>query len=256
MAILFAYERHEEILKILHKAQKVMVKELYIHFNVTEDCIRKDLNKLEKEGKLTRTYGGAVSTRKNAEITLLPHRITENLDIKKIIANKAFLLLKDGETIFLDISTTNILLAQLIAHSNLQLTIVTNMVDILKAFDNGTTCRLISTGGIYNPIINGFVGSAANHIITQYNFDKVFIGVCGINVATDSITTMELEEGLSKKTIINAGKKVYIVMENRKFQFDGPYIFATTEKLTGIITEGEPTLEIDTLLQENNILLL
>lgn len=253
---MFAYERHEEILKILHNSEKVTVKELYIHFNVTEDCIRKDLNKLEKVGKLTRTYGGAISMRKSAEISLLPHRITENLDIKKKIATKAFSLLKNGDTIFLDISTTNILLAELIANSNLQLTIITNMIDILKAFDNCTTTRIICTGGIYNAAINGFVGSSANQIIKQYNFDKVFIGVCGINIIAGCITTMELEEGISKKTIINAGKNIYIVMENRKFQFDGPYIFSSTEKITGIITEGEPSVEIGDLLQDNNILLL
>ena len=194
--------------------------------------------------------------RKNAEISLLPRRITENLDIKNKIAHKAFSLLKTGETKFLDISTTNILLAQLIASSNLQLTLITNMIDILKAFDIGTATKLISTGGIYNPIINGFVGSSVNQIIEQYNFDKVFIGVCGINVQAGCLTTMELEEGLSKKTMMNAGKNVYIVMENKKFQFDGPYIFASTEKLTGIITEGSPSSEITTLLEENNILLL
>lgn len=253
---MFAHERHEEILKMLRGSDKVTVKELCSFFKVTEDCIRKDLNKLEKEGKLTRTYGGAISVRKSAEIALLPERITENLDIKKKIAQKAFLLLKDGDTIFLDISTTNILLAQLIANSPLRLTIITNMIDIINAFGNCTTSTMICTGGVYKPNINGFVGSSVNAFIAQYNFDKVFIGICGINVSTNALTTMELEEGISKKTIMDAGKKAYVVMENRKFQFDGPYIFTSLEKLTGIITEGQPDFDIANSLEEKNILLL
>lgn len=58
-------ERHEQILARLNTDGKVKVKELAVDFEVTEDCIRKDLTALEKEGLLKRIHGGAMQVRKN-----------------------------------------------------------------------------------------------------------------------------------------------------------------------------------------------
>ena len=62
---MFLEERQEAILNLLSRDGKVRVKDLSEMFKVTEDCIRKDLGALEKQGKLKRTYGGAVVRREN-----------------------------------------------------------------------------------------------------------------------------------------------------------------------------------------------
>ena len=63
---MFAEERIEKIIELLNENEKVVVKELSKRFNVTEDCIRKDLKILEKQGILKRTYGGGVLSRQSA----------------------------------------------------------------------------------------------------------------------------------------------------------------------------------------------
>ena len=252
---LFAQERHEEILSRLSAAGKVTVKELCLLFGVTEDCIRKDLNKLEREKKLKRAYGGAVELRKKLDISSLDHRRTENLEIKKQIAAKAFKLLSPGDTVFIDSSTINLLFASLIAESTLSLTLMTNMLDIVKAFEHNSNCSIICTGGLYKPSINGFIGAAANEAIERYKFDKVFVGVGGINLNEGYLTILEAEEGLTKKLILRAGRSSYMLTENRKFHFDACYKFASTSDLTGIISEGDPGDEIKAALTEQNIAL-
>jgi DeoR/GlpR family transcriptional regulator of sugar metabolism len=253
---MFASERHEKILEMLQRDGKVYVNELSSFFGVTEDCIRKDLNKLEKEEKLQRTHGGAILPREKADISILPIRRNENLKAKEKIARKAFGLLTNGETVFLDISTTNILLAEMIADSDLNLTIMTNMLDIIIALKDSDTVDIICTGGIYKKKINGFVGSEANKKIQKYKFNKVFIGVCGVNLIEGDVTTLESEEGNTKEVIVNAGKEVYLVMENRKFKYDGFYRFASTDEIKGIITDEKPYPDICKLLDEKNILLI
>ena len=57
---MFVEERHQEILRLLNENEKVKVKELSKRFEVTEDCIRKDLASMEAKNLLKRTYGGAV----------------------------------------------------------------------------------------------------------------------------------------------------------------------------------------------------
>lgn len=252
---MFAQERHDEILRRLSAAGKVTVKELCRNFCVTEDCIRKDLKKLEQEKKLKRAYGGAVELRKKLDISSLDNRRTENTELKRSIATKAFQLLEPGDTIFIDSSTINLLFASLIAESNLTLTLMTNMLDIVKTFDRNQNCNVLCTGGLYKPSINGFTGAAANAAIERYKFDKVFVGVGGINLTEGYLTILEAEEGQTKKLILDAGRNSYLLTENRKFHFDACYKFASTNTLTGIISESDPGEEIRTALNEQNIIL-
>ena len=75
-----------------------------------------------------------------------------HLDKKKIIAEKAFGLIKSNETVFLDISTTNIELAKLLAASRIKVVVVSNMIDILQILVQNPLITVIGTGG---PCIRG-----------------------------------------------------------------------------------------------------
>lgn len=110
---MFTEERQNAIEKCLREKGKVRVKELSEMFQVTEDCIRKDLKILENAGRLKRTYGGAILSQEYPLERNVVDRRMYNLDKKKVIAAKAFKLIKNNETIFLDVSTTNIELASL-----------------------------------------------------------------------------------------------------------------------------------------------
>ena len=129
---MFTEERQSAIEKCLRENGKVKVKELSEMFQVTEDCIRKDLKTLENAGKLKRTYGGAILSQDYPLKRDVVDRRQFNLDKKRTIAAKAFKLIKNNETIFLDISTTNIELAKLLATSNMRGVVVSNMIDILQ----------------------------------------------------------------------------------------------------------------------------
>ena len=97
---MFMEERLEEILRILKKDGKVLVKDLSIKFNVTEGMIRKDLQKLEQEGLLKRTYGGAILERQTIHDDNIRPRLMKNLSEKDIIAKLALNEIKDGDFMF------------------------------------------------------------------------------------------------------------------------------------------------------------
>jgi DeoR family glycerol-3-phosphate regulon repressor len=253
---LFAEERLEEIVKILKNEGKVKVKELSLQFDVTEDCIRKDLKLLEKQGYLKKTYGGAVQVRESAKgHDVLPRREV-NLLTKNIIAEKCYDLIKDRETIFLDISTTNILLAKLLAEGPKRITVITNMLDIINTLSGENNITVISPGGVLNKNLDGFTGISAIDFIARYKFDKAFIGSCGIDVFDRSITTFDIDDGITKKAIIEAGKRNYVVMESKKFYIDGNYKFATIEDIDCIVVDELPADEILSVLNEFNIELI
>ena len=99
---------------VLNENEKVKVKELSKRFEVTEDCIRKDLASMEAKNLLKRTYGGAVlpDTLHPGHTNIVSIRKDKNIKEKRMIAKKAVELIHDGDMIFLDTSTTNIELAR------------------------------------------------------------------------------------------------------------------------------------------------
>ncbi|TDT62448.1 DeoR/GlpR family DNA-binding transcription regulator [Fonticella tunisiensis] len=249
---MFASERLEEIVKILNREGKVVVKELSQLFNVTEDCIRKDLKNLENQKLIKRTYGGAVLLRSTAREEKIENRKERDLEAKRIIAEKAFGLIEENETIFLDISTINILLSEIIAKSSKRLTVITNMLDIVKSFSNNNTCKVICTGGVFNKELDGFIGAAAIESISKYKVSKAFIGSCGIDIYDGSITTFDVEDGNTKKAIMQSSRKVFLVMENKKFYIDGTYKFAHLQDVNSVITEERPNDNLLEILASND----
>ncbi|MCG8540203.1 MAG: DeoR/GlpR family DNA-binding transcription regulator [Clostridia bacterium] len=250
---MFAEERLEKIIESLNQNGKIIVKELSKRFNVTEDCIRKDLKNLEKQGIIKRTYGGAVLKRIAAQNSNISNRKSINIEAKRKIAEKVLSIIRPGETIFLDISTTNIVIAEKIANSKKRITVITNMIDIIRPFSYSDFVEVIGTGGVFNKELNGFVGSTTIEAIGKYKVDRAFIGSCGINLFDKSLTTFHVEDGNTKKAIIQSGKKVYLVVDSKKFYFDGTYKFADIYDVDGIILDEKPNEKICNTLEEMNV---
>lgn len=253
---LFAEERLLAILNILNSEGKLKVKELSMKFNVTEDCIRKDLKSLENQGQLKRTYGGAVQIRESSNQYDIRARERINVQSKTMIAEKTFAMILDRETIFLDISTTNILLAKILAASSKRVTVVTNTLEILNILSTQNNITVVATGGVLNKNLLGFTGATAIEFISKYKFDKSFVGSCGVDVFDGSITTFEIDDGITKRAIIEASKKSYLVMENNKFHFDGNYKFATLDDIDCIVVDELPNGETIKRLEDLNITLI
>jgi DeoR/GlpR family transcriptional regulator of sugar metabolism len=253
---MFAEERLQQIVELLKKDGKVFVKDLSIKFGVTDGMIRKDLQRLEKEEKIKRTHGGAILKRNMAETTSISNRMIKNISFKKAIAEKAFDLIEENDIIFLDISSINFILAEVIAKSNKAVTLLTNMVELTSFFKDTSTVTVICIGGIYNKKLGGVVGSEAIESIAKYRVNKAFIGSCGVNLQDQSISNFDLEEGHTKKAIIAAAKSTYIVMENEKFYYDGTYRFAYLKDIDGIITQESPALEINEFMKKHHLQLL
>ena len=99
---MFIEERQIAIEKVLREEGKVRTRELSEMFQVTEDCIRKDLKTLENAGKLKRTYGGAILSQDYPLERDVIDRRNYHVDKKMVIAVKAMTLIKEREAIFLD----------------------------------------------------------------------------------------------------------------------------------------------------------
>lgn len=253
---MFAEERWEEIIRLLNLDGRVRVKDLSERFQVTEDCIRKDLKALENAGRLKRTYGGAILSQDYPLDRDVVDRRRVNMEKKDVIAGKALELIKDHETIFLDISTTNIKIAELLVKKKRHVVVVSNMIDILQVLAKSPEITAIGTGGIMYRTVNGFMGSATIEVIKQYSFDRAFMGTTGIDMMDSAITTLGVEDGLTKKAALASSRHKYIVMERDKFYFNDSYKFAHFDDINGIITDSEPDPATRRALEDAGVRLL
>lgn len=250
---MLAKERQNRIIELVNENGSVLVKELSEQFEVTEDSIRKDLSLLEKKGLLKKTYGGAMRNRVNTHERYVSQRKGKNIKEKQDIARKAFELIEEGDVIFLDISTINIELIKLIVEANLNITVVTNMIDIMLNFTAESEVNLLFVGGKLNRGRDGFVGGYTNKQISEFNFDKAFMGVVGVDLEKNKVYTYATDDALTKKAIMDSSNATYMMMENSKFSREGNYRYAYADDFTGVIVDEITDSEIINKIGQYNL---
>ncbi len=250
---MFAKERRLEILSMLMNKKKVRVRELSDLFNVSEVIIRKDLKLLEEEGKLERTHGGAILKKEIPEDISLTTRKISNVEGKNRIVEKLYKLIERGEIIFLDSSSTNLMLAQKLAQFPKEVTIATNMLDIMKTLENVPGITLIGIGGTYHSLLGTFLGGMALESVLGINSQKLFLGGAGIDIQRGNLSIFDSNEVQLKKAMIKMASKVYFVCEGEKFSHYGIYNFATLEDIDGLVTDRELEPQITAKLEEHEI---
>ena len=155
---MLALERRNQILEKLQIEKRVVVSELSQLYKVSEETIRRDLDKLEKEGLAIKSYGGAVI---NEDVSIdLPFNVRKNQNVtgKQRMAELAASLVKDGDHIFLDASTTAVFIAKALKERE-RLTVITNSLEILLELADVSGWNIISTGGVMQEGYLAFLGS-------------------------------------------------------------------------------------------------
>ncbi|MFC2295625.1 MAG: DeoR/GlpR family DNA-binding transcription regulator, partial [Leptotrichia hongkongensis] len=223
---MFLDERLEKILEILKNEKKVKVADLAVKFNVSEVIIRKNLKRLEQEGKLKRTHGGAILLKELAHSSTLEERVINRTKPKEIIARKIIENIQNRETVFFDITSINYIAAEYLANSQKEITLITNMPSITTHFNKNSKINIIMIGGEYNKEIGGNVGIEAINYIKKYNVDKAFVGSAGIDLEAGKVMNFEANDGNTKKEIMNISKKIFLATEYRKLGILGNYKFS------------------------------
>ena len=244
-------ERKNEILAKLVANGKVIVSDLANEYGVTEETIRRDLDKLEKEGLAKKTYGGAVKNENlNAE---LPYNVRKqaNVEGKMYIAGKIGTLIKDGDYLLLDASTTALFTVKNIASLH-NITLITNSIEVLLEVPHNNDWRVICTGGEF--VQNGlaFAGRQVETIIDEYNVDLAVISCKGLDMVK-GITDTRDYNGQTKKAFMRSAKKVLLAVDHTKFDKTSFIRFAEISDVDMVVTDKEPSEEWKNLFTSNNV---
>ncbi len=210
-------ERQNRILEIVAQRQAVSVDDLCGALYSSGATIRRDLKILENSGLIRRTHGGAVFIGGGARDFPMMLRENENLDLKTKIAKKAMQLIQNGQTLFMDSSSTVCQLAQQLATANNlhDLRVVTNGLKTATILSKAEGVRVFMTGGALRDNAMSLIGTHAQDFASRFHADWAFISCRGVSPDV-GITDANEEESSLKAVYIRNAKRTVVLADSSK----------------------------------------
>lgn len=245
--------RKNKIKEIIIEKKSVTVAELTVLFKVTEETIRRDLKQLEDEDFLTRTYGGAYiseGVQNDVDVNLREYIHVEG---KKKIASKCASFIHNGDSIFLDASTTSLVIASMIQEKNV--TVVTNSIKVVTTLMDKPNIRLVVIGGTLANSSLSNLGRQAELNMTKYFFDTAFISCRSVSMQHGITDSNELQAGIRKLAAEHANH-VYLVADYTKFDRTSFARICEFEDINTIVVDNQLSEEWRQFLLEKNVQLV
>lgn len=239
---MLAIERKNQILEKLRQEQRVLVGELSVLYGVTEETIRRDLDKLEREGYATKTYGGAIwgnSTKTDLSYVV---RNKTNVEAKRAIARTAAELIQNGDHIMLDESSTSLFIAKELKDRKKELTLITNSVEIVMELRDVSGWNIMSTGGQLLPNSLELAGPQCHQMLRSHHVDKLIMSCKGID-PTAGITDSSEYHSSTKQTMLSSARKAILALDHTKFDKISFVTIADFSNISAVVTDRAPSGE-------------
>lgn len=246
-------ERYDKIVALVNDRGSIRVSELSELCSVTEETIRRDLDRLEQQGKLRRSHGGAVSVKDAQAETPYFEREVMHQEEKKRIARAAVALIEPYDRIALDASSTAWYMASILP--DIPLTVLTNSVKVALELSSKEKMEVISTGGILASRSLSYVGPMAERSLEAYYVEKAFVSCKGVHLERGISESNELQ-AMVKHKLIKQARSVYILADASKIGVQAFTHVAGWEDIDAIITDNHVGAEDARLLREKNLQLI
>jgi DeoR family transcriptional regulator, glycerol-3-phosphate regulon repressor len=249
-------QRRQKIIDLLNGNEgKLSLKELSIHFNVSQSALYKDLEVMQRQRLIKKVYGGL----ELMDIETKKHDFYKSLQVnsrqKVIIGKEAVKLIKDNETIFADGSSTTFYFCEELKKADLKnITIVTNSIFIPQEFLLENNFNVICTGGMLNKDIGTFGGDLWETIvINNLNSSKFFFSSFGISIENGALDPFIPVDSSMKKAFAAKSSKNICLADSSKFNINGTVSWIGFDYIDTLITDA--LIEEDALkkLKEKNI---
>ena len=245
---MLAIERRNAIIARLNMDGKVIVTDLAHEFDVTEETIRRDLEKLDKEGIAKKTYGGAVANKSlNVDLPSSVRKRT-NVELKQRIAEKISTMINDGDYVMVDASSTAMYVVKCIKQKK-NITLITNSVEILLDLADKEDWNILSTGGTLKTGALALVGSTAEKMIRGFHVDIAICSCKGVDMNM-GITDSNEKDSLMKQAIFASAARRVLAVDSTKFDRIAFTKVCDIGEIDCIVTDKEPEERWQNFIEE------
>ena len=221
---------------------RVTVGELSQEFGLSEVTIRTDLQALAESGLVLRTHGGAVSVNANRDYLSLNLRRQQQVLEKAHIGSAAAALIRDGDAIFLDSSSTALAIAQCLKDHR-YLTVATNGLAVAQELLDAAGVDVVVIGGRLRKDTASLVGTSGLDLLKHINLQKGFFGSHGITVE-EGLTDVSADEAELKRPVVQVCREVIAVVDRTKWGRVGVSSFAAAHQINKVITDRDAPCDL------------
>jgi DeoR/GlpR family transcriptional regulator of sugar metabolism len=240
--------RQNKILEMLAKKQRIEVATLADMLRVSSVTIRKDLDILESQNLVRREHGFAHIDSKNNEDTLLAY----NYSLKRRIAKAAAATVKDNETVMIAHGACCAILAEELANTKRNITIITNSVFIANHIRHTPHGRIILLGGYYQRDSQVLVGPLTFRSAEMFSPDKLFISASGFSERF-GFTEQDYVRAQTVQELVKQAKQIVVLFDSESFANTGVVKLASADRISDLYTDERIPPEKEAFLLEKNV---
>lgn len=226
-------KRDTMILELLAKHGKLDVVTLAEALGVSQVTVRKDLDVLERKGILRREHGCAIFGGSDD----INNRLAIHYEEKRRIARRAAQLVAPGETVMIESGSCCALLAEEIAGTKPDATIITNSAFIASYIRNVNKARVILLGGDFQNDAQVMVGPILKTCASQFYVDKLFVGTDGYSERL-GFTNNDHLRVQAVRDMAQQANRVIVVTESEKFSQQGVVPLNLGDRILSVVTDG------------------
>ena len=213
--IMLSLERQEEILEILNKNKSATVDFLANSLYVSGATIRRDLKQMEQKGMIIRSHGGAMPFKSSSTETSFVVREQKDAQAKRKIASLAVRLIKNGDSIFVDSSSSTSYVMELLQDFT-NITVTTTGIRNATILSSTDKVKVYIAGGLVSNHSNSITGTDTMDYISQIHADIAILSCTGISLQT-GINDASIEQAKLKQRMRKNSNKVAILADSTKF---------------------------------------
>lgn len=243
-------QRHKLILELVQENGFITIDDLVERFQVAPQTIRRDLNHLADEKKLSRHHGGAGALT-NTENESYSNRQIKNLAAKEKIAKEIAKSIPNGASVFINIGTTTETIAkELLDHEDLL--VVTNNINVAAILSKKEDFTVIIASGEVRSRDGGIIGETTCDFIEQFRTDFGVIGISGVS-EDGSLLDFDYREVRVAQAIIKNSAQVFLAADNSKFGRNAVVRLGSVSQVDHVFTDSKPPAPIMDIMETANV---
>lgn len=242
--------RHGSILEMLHEEAEVRVARLAEQLQVSEMTIRRDLDMLERQGKLRRVHGGAVRSSR-LSLDSVARRAAHNTEEKRAVARLAAPLLEPGTDVFVGAGSTMQFFAEEVGNVS-GVRFCTNSIDIAQALSEGAERDVHVLGGSLRRGMRTLIGIETISMLERRTFDLSFIGVAAIEARLGFLATTEWHAWLVR-TVRARTAKLFVLADSSKFAEQSDLRILDFDEVDVLVTDKPPPANYEKIFSQHDL---
>ena len=245
-------ERRQQILLELRLHPHVRIAEMAERFGVSTETVRRDLDRLSKDGMIDRAHGGAFAASRHYPD--FNERSRARLEEREAIGRTAAALVEPGETLMIDSGATTVQMARFLAYNNTPCTVITNSLTVAMTLGPNEAAEVILCPGDYLPSEAAVVGTDTVEYIDRLRVDRCLIGASALTEAGVSETVRGF--AAVKRAMLRRASIVHLLVDSDKFGRTGLSEVARLDELTSAVVDRAPAAGLGRAMEKAGVEIL